>query len=58
MLTLPEVSRSLAACGALLIVDLRKVLSAIGSKLTAIAQGLEVIPVLNKMDLPQPNLKR
>lgn len=51
-----EVSRSLAACeGALLIVDAGQGVEAqsVANCYTAIAQGLEVIPVLNKMDLPQ-----
>jgi GTP-binding protein LepA len=51
-----EVSRSLAACeGALLVVDAGQGVEAqsVANCYTAIAQGLEVIPVLNKMDLPQ-----
>ena len=51
-----EVSRSLAACeGALLIVDAAQGVEAqsVANCYTAISQGLEVIPVLNKMDLPQ-----
>jgi len=51
-----EVSRSLAACeGALLVVDAAQGVEAqsVANCYTAIAQGLEVIPVLNKMDLPQ-----
>jgi len=51
-----EVSRSLAACeGALLIGDAAQGVEAqsVANCYTAIAQGLEVIPVLNKMDLPQ-----
>ena len=51
-----EVSRSLAACeGALLIVDAAQGVEAqsVANCYTAIAQGLEVIPVLKKMDLPQ-----
>jgi len=49
-----EVSRSLAACeGALLIVDASQGVEAqsVANCYTAIEQGLEVIPVLNKMDL-------
>jgi GTP-binding protein LepA len=51
-----EVSRSLAACeGALLVVDAAQGVEAqsVANCYTAIDQGLEVIPVLNKMDLPQ-----
>lgn len=51
-----EVSRSLAACeGALLIVDAAQGVEAqsVANCYTAIEQGLEVVPVLNKMDLPQ-----
>ena len=51
-----EVSRSLAACeGALLVVDGGQGVEAqtVATCYTAISQGLEVIPVLNKMDLPQ-----
>ncbi len=51
-----EVSRSLAACeGALLVVDAAQGVEAqsVANCYTAINQGLEVIPVLNKMDLPQ-----
>ncbi len=51
-----EVSRSLAACeGALLVVDAAQGVEAqsVANCYTAIEQGLEVVPVLNKMDLPQ-----
>ncbi len=51
-----EVSRSLAACeGALLVVDAGQGVEAqsVANCYTAIEQGLEVMPVLNKMDLPQ-----
>jgi GTP-binding protein LepA len=51
-----EVSRSLAACeGALLVVDAAQGVEAqtVATCYTAISQGLEVMPVLNKIDLPQ-----
>ncbi len=51
-----EVSRSLAACeGALLVVDAGQGVEAqsVATCYTAIDQDLEVIPVLNKIDLPQ-----
>jgi len=51
-----EVSRSLAACeGALLVVDAAQGVEAqsVANCYTAIDQGLEVLPILNKMDLPQ-----
>ena len=56
-----EVSRSLAACeGALLIVDAAQGVEAqsVANCYTAIAQNLEVIPILNKMDLPQSEPER
>ncbi|KAF1072823.1 MAG: Elongation factor 4 [Pseudomonas citronellolis] len=56
-----EVSRSLAACeGALLVVDAGQGVEAqsVANCCTAIEQGLEVMPVLNKMDLPQADPDR
>lgn len=56
-----EVSRSLAACeGALLVVDAAQGVQAqtLANSYKAIAQGLEVIPVLNKIDLPASDPER
>lgn len=56
-----EVSRSLAACeGALLVVDAGQGVEAqsVANCYTAIEQGVDVLPVLNKMDLPQADPER
>jgi len=56
-----EVSRSLAACeGALLVVDAAQGVEAqtVAVCYTAIEQGLEVLAVLNKIDLPQAEPER
>ncbi len=56
-----EVSRSLASCeGALLVVDAAQGVEAqsVANCYTALDQGLEVLPVLNKMDLPQAEPER
>lgn len=56
-----EVSRSLAACeGALLVVDAAQGVEAqtVANCYTAIEQGLEVLTVLNKLDLPQAEPQR
>jgi len=56
-----EVSRSLAACeGALLVVDAAQGVEAqsVANCYQALEQGLEVVPVLNKIDLPSADVQR
>ena len=56
-----EVSRSLSACeGALLVVDAAQGVEAqsVANCYTAVEEGLEVIPVLNKIDLPSAEPER
>src|SRR5215472_13584633 len=56
-----EVSRSLAACeGAILVVDSTQGVEAqtLANVYLAIEQGLEILPVLNKVDLPSSDVER
>lgn len=56
-----EVSRSLAACeGAILVVDSTQGVQAqtVANLYLAIEQGLEIIPVINKIDLPNADIER
>lgn len=56
-----EVSRSLAACeGALLVVDAAQGVEAqsVANCYTALEQGLEVLPIINKIDLPSADVDK
>ncbi|MBI5346219.1 MAG: elongation factor 4 [Chlamydiae bacterium] len=55
-----EVSRSLSACeGALLVVDASQGVQAqtLANVLMAIDRNLEIVPIINKIDLPQANIE-
>ncbi len=56
-----EVSRSLASCeGALLVVDATQGVEAqtLANAYLAISNGLEIIPIINKIDLPSADIER
>src|SRR6201988_1206026 len=56
-----EVSRSLAACeGALLVVDAAQGVESqsVANCYTAVEMGLEVVPVINKIDLPTADIEK